>query len=191
MRRIPIVLVTCAFALALALAATAHGAGYDVYACNPAYGGGANNSFAPVADPDFAAYAVCPPGEGLVARSRVGGSTTGFQGSAMVFDAPDGTTVASIHFYGALHRASCSYGIGVYAGGFDLGGTMIWGFGAEGGSSCYTDFAPSVPFDVAVNAPRVRLDSRCGAATCSTEGDSIKLREVIVHVEDDGAPALA
>jgi hypothetical protein len=42
--------------------------GYDVFACDMSVGGGANNSFAAVADGGMAAYTNCPGPQGLVAR---------------------------------------------------------------------------------------------------------------------------
>src|SRR3954452_11318905 len=169
----------CLAALAMLAALTpgeAVAGGYDVYACDGNVAGGANNSFAPAADPNFTAYSVCPPGDGMVARDTVDPRTvSGYQSSSMVFEAPPGTSVGSIHFYGSLHRGDCSFGVGIYGGDIANGLSLVWGWNPEG-SGCLTDFSPAVAFDYAVNAATVRLLTWCGAASCTTAGDAVKLR---------------
>ena len=55
----------------------ASAASYDVHACNAAVAGGANNSFAPVANSGMAAYSDCPAGQGIVARTVYDNGTSG------------------------------------------------------------------------------------------------------------------
>src|SRR4051794_18929260 len=114
--------------LGVLMSSQALAGGYDVYACDGNVGGGANHSFAPAADPNFTAYSVCPPGDGMVARDTVDPRTvSGYQSSSMVFQAPPGTSVSSIHFYGSLHRSDCSYGVGVYGGDSAGSLSLVWG----------------------------------------------------------------
>jgi hypothetical protein len=48
---------------------TAYAGSYDVYACDGAVGGGANNAFYAAADAGMTAYTQCPTPQGLVARN--------------------------------------------------------------------------------------------------------------------------
>jgi hypothetical protein len=76
---------------------------YDVYAC-VAGGGGAQNSFAAVADPGMAAYTSCPnapsnPASGMVARASAtnGPGWVGYMaGAYQIFEAPPGASLASV-----------------------------------------------------------------------------------------------
>src|SRR5947209_1162369 len=112
--------------------ASAVAAGYDVPACDASVAGGANNSWASLADPGMTAYTYCPAGQGLVARNVYDGGASGaFQGGYMIFDAPPGTYVESISFIAGWQRNDCAWSIGVVASNGDLGGNMVWGYPAN------------------------------------------------------------
>lgn len=175
---------------------TAPAGGFDVYACERAVADGANNSFASLADTGMAAYSECPAGQGIVARNGWDNGWTGWlQGAYMIFDAPPGTVVDRIDYDAGWERHNCSYSVGLVASGFDLAGTVIWGAPANtscgiGESPGPTNFYP-FRFSYAVGTPRVRIESRCGAASCPRDGISaIRIRNVRVRVRDDTAPTL-
>ena len=171
--------------------------GYDVSACNTGIGAAANNSWAAAADNGMTAFAECPGGRGMTARNVYDNGQSGFlQGAYMIFDAPSGTTIGSVSFDGGLERANCSWSVGLYQSNADLGGSLIWGH--PPGTPC--DFSFTTPGDrnyfpnrwsYPVSGTRLRIETRCGAASCPRNGtNSIRLRNVIVHVVDDSAPAL-
>ena len=194
----PLALVVAASLVSLLLAANARAGGYDVAACDANAAGGAQNSFLPAADGGTTAYSNCPPGEGIVTRSVWDNGQSGYlQGAYEIFDAPPGAVVESLHATIYLERPDCNWSVGVYAGGFDLGGTGIWNWGP--GSSCGSTTLGPLRRDLDVNAPRVRIEARCGASSCfrgqSTSGGpataKATLTDVRVHVRDDSAPSLS
>ncbi len=171
--------------------------GYNVYACNTAVAGGANHSWSAAADPGMTAYTDCPAGQGLVARSVYDGSVSTFlQGAYMIFDAPDGNSVDAISFELGLRRPDCNWGVDLVGGNRDLGGNII--FGLPAGQSCDSPFQTpddntfiETRWSYPVGAPRVRIEARCGAGSCTRNGVAgIHLRNVDVRVRDDVAPAL-
>src|SRR3954447_18810545 len=161
-----------AIAIGAALAPSrALGGGYDVPACDATVAGGANNSWGPWADGGMTPYTYCPAGDGITARNAYGGGTSsGGQAAYMIFDAPTGTYVESVSFEASLQGHDCSWSVGLFGTNGDLGGNLIWGLPANqtcgtsawGGSS-FVDYR----LTYAVNAPRVMIESRCGAATCA------------------------
>ncbi|MTD43805.1 hypothetical protein GKE82_05655 [Conexibacter sp. W3-3-2] len=170
---------------------------YDVHACNPAVAGGANNAFFPLSNAGLTAFAECPAGQGITVRNGWDNGQSSFlEGAYMVFDAPGGNVVESVHFQAGFERHDCSWGTGVVASGYDLGGTRVWGFapGVDCGSGQTpgpTNFFPS-RFDFAINQPRVRFETRCGAGICPRTGiAAFRVRDVLVRVRDDAGPALA
>lgn len=196
MSRIPAAILV-SLLLLIAAPAAAHAGGYDVYACDAGVGGGANNSFAAGADAGMTAYTMCPAGQGLVARNVYDNGATGFlQGGYMIFDAPPGNVVESIAYDLALRRHSCSFTTALVASDGDLGGRIVQGLPAGQQCGIWLDTGDAYSFlplrmVQAVNAPRVRIESRCGQASCPRNGVSeIRLRNVQVHVRDDIAPGL-
>lgn len=189
-------LVATVTAAAAVIPAVAQAGGYDVHACDAGVAGGANNAFAASADGGTTAYTSCPAGQGLVARNVYdNGQSSWLQGAYMFFDAPPATIVESISFQAGWRRHDCSWGTTIVASGGDLGGNVVWGYPA--GQLCDygqipsdTDFFPT-RFSASVNAPRVRIETRCGAAVCARNGvATMRLKDVIVHVRDDVAPTL-
>src|SRR5262249_45156756 len=152
-------------ALACAVAPCALAGTYDVYACDGAHGGGASSSWSATADGGFAVYTGCPaPGEGIVARSVWdNGYSSWLQGGYQIFDAPPGATVDSLHGYIRLQRPSCDWGVGVVGGNQDFTGTILY-YNPSG--YCGVDAIDWLWRDLAVNAPRVRIEARCGVASC-------------------------
>src|SRR3954469_16723443 len=176
--------------------ARADAGGYDVPACDASVAGGANNSWGPWADSGMAAYTACPPGGGIIARNAYDGGTSGaLQGAYMIFDAPSGTYVESISFIAGWQRHDCSWSIGVVASNGDLGGNMIWGYPSN--QMCgEQDFAGNSFFEYRytdpVNASRVRIESRCGAAWCPRNGvAAMRIKNVRVRVRDDTPPSVS
>lgn len=190
-----IALLLTAACLAGAWPAVARAGGYDVYACDSGVAGGANNSFIAQADNGMAAYADCPAGQGLVTRNVYDGGQTGFlQGAYLIFDAPGGSTVESITYEGGLERHHCSWTVAMIAGGYDLGGRLVWGNG--GNSGCDGWQTPGGYFPVRwsynIGAPRVRIEARCASGTCPRNGvAAVRIRNVRVRVRDDNAPTLS
>lgn len=175
----------------------ASAASYDVHACNAAVAGGANNSFAPVANSGMAAYSDCPAGQGIVARTVFDNGTSGaFEGGYMIFDAPSGTTIEAITFEPGLEWHNCSYTVGLVASELDLAGRLIWGRSANtacdlGQTPGTNNFFPA-PITVAVGAPRVRVETRCGAGSCPRNGvAAFRIRNVRVKIADNAGPSLA
>ena len=185
-----------ALALTAAVApGTAWAGGFDVPACDAGVAGGANNSWGPVASPGMAAYTSCPAGSGLVTRNAYDNGQSGsLEGAYMIFDAPPGTTVDSMSFAAGWQRHNCAWSIGIVASGFDLGGTLIWGFPAN--QQCDNIQVPGDSFfgsrfSIGVNAPRVRIETRCGAAWCTRNGvAAMRIKDVQVHVRDDTPPTV-
>ena len=183
--------------LGLAVPRAAVAGGYDVFACDPSIGGAANNSWAAIADNGMTSFAECPGGRGMTARNVYDNGRSSFlQGAYMIFDAPSGTTIGSVAYDGGLERADCSWSVGLYQSNGDLGGSLLWGH--PPGSPC--DFSFTTPGDASyfpnrwnypVSGTRLRMETRCGAATCPRNGtNSIRLRNVTVHVNDNAPPAL-
>jgi hypothetical protein len=151
-----------------------------------------------VADAGMAAYTDCAGGQGIVARNVYdGGASTHLQGAYQIFDAPEGNTVESLSFEVGQRRHDCSWSVDLVGGNRDLGGALLFGLPAGG----YCDSWLQTPdeytyltsrFGYAVNAPRVRIEARCGASSCSRNGVAgIHIRNVDVRVRDDVAPALS
>jgi hypothetical protein len=164
---------------------------YDVYACN-GWGGG-SASFASLADWGMAAYHQCHGGEGMIARvSPANDSSVGaYQGAYQIFDAPPGAVVESVHFDARMERVNCYWATQLIGGGFDLGGRYVWGMQANGNPNCGTYGWGWWRWDVVVNEPRARFETRCVAAWCSREGNTgIYVKDVRVRVRDDAAPTI-
>jgi hypothetical protein len=185
-------------AAAVLMPSVASAGGYDVYACDASVAGGANNSWGAVADNGMTAYTDCPNGQGLVARNVYdNGQSPWLSGAYMIFDAPPGTVVDSISFDAGLRRHNCSWQVALIAGGADLGGTRLFGLPAN--QECDSWFVTpnesvyfNSRFHFGVNAPRVRIESRCGAGSCPRNGvAAIHVRNVDVRVRDDSPPALS
>ena len=187
--------------LALVRADVARAGVYDVYACDANHGGGINASWWLGADVDHAAYPACPAsadGDGITVRSTYDGQRSGFrQGAYAIFDAPPGTVVESLHAWIYLARPDCTWSVGVYAGGYDLGGYDVWNL--RSGASCGTYGISWLRRDLAINQPRVRIEARCGASSCprhaTYDGGPTKaearLKEVRVRVRDEQPPELS
>src|SRR4051812_40842969 len=91
---------------------------YDIVACDASASGGANDGFGPSHDPGYDAYSLCPAGQGIVARTVVGGApdpVAPLSAARQVLDAPPGTTIESVSYYGGLFREECDYSIGLWA----------------------------------------------------------------------------
>ncbi|MGE3449196.1 MAG: hypothetical protein AB7H92_16645, partial [Microbacteriaceae bacterium] len=164
---------------------------------DPSVGGAANNSFAGIADPGMTAYTSCPAGEGLVARSVWdNGYSNSLDGAYMIFDAPAGTYVESIHGYFLMQRGTCDWAAHVAASNGDLWGTSIYGLDA---GVCGTDRLNWTYADLGVNASRVRIEARCGATYCyrgqgytgAPGTAAAQMHSVRVTVRDDSAPNLS
>lgn len=184
-------------ATSLAAAPAARANGYDVHACDASAASAANNSFAAQADSGLTAYSDCPAGQGMTVRNVFDNGTTGqYQGAYLIFDAPSGTSVASMSFDAGVQRHNCNYDAALVASDFDLGGTVAWGL--PPGGDCDSWQTPGVGsffpnrWSVPIGASRVRLEVRCVAASCPRNGvTAIRLRNVVVHVTDDSAPQLS
>jgi hypothetical protein len=171
--------------------------GYDVISCNQTVAGGANHSWGAAADSGMTAYTDCPARQGIVARSVYDGAASTFlQGAYMIFDAPEGNSIDSISFEVGMRRPDCSWGVELVGGNRDLAGNIL--FGLPAGQSCDSQFQTDENtflggrYTYAVGAPRVRIEARCGAGSCTRNGvASIHLRNVDVRVHDDVAPALS
>lgn len=172
---------------------------YDVYACDANVGGGQSPSWGLSADGGHTAYFACPArqdGDGIVVRSVWDNSTSGFlQGAYAVFDAPAGNVVESISAWMFMQRPSCDWSVGVIASGYDLGGTGIHHLPA---GYCGANGIGWVRYDLGVNAPRVRIEARCGAGSCArgqtySGGPGVaeaRLKDVRVRVRDDNPPSV-
>lgn len=174
---------------------TATAAGYDVHACDPAYGN-ANRAWAGVADSGMTAYDACAQSKGLTVRSIYDNGASGFlQGAYYIFDTPPGTSLGAIAFEAGFERASCSWGLGVAQSNGDLGGNYVWGLPAYQTCDSYqtpgeTSFFP-YRFSSGLSGSRVRLEARCGAGSCPRSGtNALRIRNLTLHVNDDIAPTL-
>lgn len=188
-----LVAVTCV----LGGAGSARAGNYNVYACDPAFGG-ANNSFAAVGDAGMTVYPSCPAGEGLVARSVWdNGFSNYLDGAYWIFDAPAGTYVQSIHGSFLMQRGTCDWATHVAASNGDLGGVSIYGLDP---GVCGTDRLNWTYADLGVNASRVRIEARCGSPYGCYRGQgytgapgtaAAQMHSVRVNVRDDSPPALS
>lgn len=190
--------VASMFIISIGLPRAASANGYDVLACNASVAGGANNSWHTFAsDPGMTAYVDCPAGQGIVARDVYdGGASSWLQGSYVYFDAPSGASVASVSFEVGLRRNDCGWGVEMVAGPQDWTGNVIFGLPAN--QLCDSQFQTPDEltyfpgrYSYNVNAPRLRIEARCGASSCSRNGvAAMHIRNVDVRVEDDTAPSL-
>jgi len=173
---------------------------YDVYACDRSQGGGGVASWALSADPGHTAYVACPTTDdthGIVARSvwDNAGSAYG-QGAYAIFDAPAGNVVESLSATIFLRRPNCDWSVGVVAGDRDLGGVGV--FHLTGGFCAADGIGWVRQENLGINAPRVRIEARCAAASCvrgqAVSGGSgtaeARLRDVRVRVRDDIPPTI-
>lgn len=193
-----IALVTLSLlAAAMTRADEARAGVYDVFACSTAHGGG-SASFASFAEWGLAAYHSCHGGEGMVARTNWDNGSSGFlQGAYQIFDAPPGTIVESIHGNVQFERTECSWSVGVIASDYDLGGHNVWGVRAN--ESCGVYGWDWTWRDLPINAPRVRLEARCGAGSCYRgehrgelpEHAATRMKDVRVRIRDDSPPTIA
>ena len=187
--------------LAVLLQARVASAGvYDVYACDASHSGGISPSWWVGADVDHAAYYACPAfgeGDGIIARSAWDGRASGYlQGAYAIFDAPRGTVVESFSAWIYMQRPDCSWSVGVYAGGYDLGGHGVHNLPP---GWCSTNVFSWVHRDLAINQPRVRIEARCGASSCPrtrTYDDGpptaeVRIKDVRVRVRDEQPPQIA
>lgn len=169
---------------------------YDVQACAAGVAGGANNAFYPVASAGLTAFTDCPAGRGMTVRNGWDNGSSGFlDGAHLIFDAPGGNVVESVSFDAGFERHDCSWGLGVIASGFDLGGTRVWGFtpGGDCGSAETPGESNFFPYrwSFGINAPRVRFEARCGAGSCPRTGiAALRVKDVVVRVKDDAGPTL-
>lgn len=149
--------------------ASADAGTFDVVACDQSVAGGANNSFAPYADPGMTAYTDCSPfGKGLVARNVYdNGTTPSGNRAAMIFDAPPGATLQRITFDGAIERHTCTYSAILAAGGRDFGGSAIWGYGP--GTQCDYPYA-----EVRTVAVAAGEENKCAALAVREVGDVLE-----------------
>lgn len=181
----------------LAFAAAPANAGtYDIHACTPGVANGANNAFYPLNNAGLTAFTECPAGRGMTVRNGWDNGQSSFlEGAYLVFDAPAGTQVESVHYVAGFERHDCSWGLGVVASGLDLGGTRAWGFAPN--DACGSAQTPGESeffpyrFDIPINAQRVRFEARCGAGSCPRNGiAAFRVKDVMVRVRDDGGPGL-
>lgn len=177
----------------LVLATSAHAGTYEVYSCDPNHAGGATPSWNGVHDVGLTAYSACASGdqEGTVARSVAGSGATSsaFQGAFATFDAPDGTTIDSIHGYFYLSRLGCNWGAGLKATSGDLGGRFVY---ALQPGYCGTDQISWTYWDWPVNDKRVVLFVACGASSCDRSGETrAAMRSVRVTINDPTPPSLS
>ncbi len=198
-RSVQVVLLLLVGASPLVAASDAHANGYDVHACDSTWPSPGNGSFLPEVSNGMVAITDCPAGGGMTVRNVYDNGVTGAFGAASyVFDAPPGTSVESITFDAGVQRHNCAFGAAILASQLnDTGGRLAWGLPANGACDSFqtpgdTAFFPNRWGPIAINAPRVRLDVRCGAAACSRNGvTALRLRNAVVHVADDTRPSLA
>lgn len=194
-------LIIFALVAGLAVAAappSARAGGYDVIACNATVAGGANHSWAPVADAGMTAYTDCPSGQGIMVRNVYDGAASGFlQGAYMILDAPPGNSVDSISFEAGMRRPDCNWSAQLVASNGDLGGNIL--FGLPAGQSCDSQFQTDentffygARFSYGVGTSRIRIEARCGAGSCTRNGvASFHMRNVDVRIGDNVAPTLS
>jgi hypothetical protein len=175
------------------LSSPARAGTYDVYTCDPNHGAGGSPSWNGSHSDGFAAYNGCANAnlEGLVTRSvsGTGATSSAFQGAFATFDAPDGTTVDSIHGYFYLSRLGCNWGAGLKATGGDLAGRWVYGLTP---GYCGADSVTWTYWDWAINDKRVALVVVCGASTCDRSGETrAAMRNVRVTINDPTPPSLS
>jgi hypothetical protein len=199
----------CVAALAPARAAEARAGSYDVVACG-AGAGGAQNAFAAVADPQMAAYNVCPntpsnPTSGIVTRASAGppgASVPYFAGAYQIFQAPPGASLESVTFdVSAIRLAShWTTGIVAYDGNFNIGelpyGCYAGRIGCAIGTSSFFG-----PVTVALNGhSRFRFETRCvNPSRCDISASGFQpatralfsAANVRVRVRDSTPPSIA
>lgn len=164
---------------------------YDVYSCDPNRGGGTPGWSVSVS-PGFTAYGACSGGgpEGLVARVvPAGASSSFFQAGQAHFDAPDGTTIESVHSYISLARLGCNWSSGLLASDV-RGGNARWIFGLQAGYCAANNWSWTY-FDWAVNAKRISLTVACGASSCDRNGETrAAMRDIRITINDPTPPGL-
>jgi hypothetical protein len=158
---------------------------YDVWACNGF--GGPSGSFASFADPGMTAYHTCHTEDGIVARNVAEDANAGgLHGAYQVFEAPPGTVAESIHFAARIERPDCRWGVQIIAGD-----RPVWGLGPDSNSNCGVYGIGWLRWDIAVNDPRVRFESRCLSAWCPRNGtNGVFAKDIRVHVRDDIGPSV-
>jgi hypothetical protein len=199
-----------AFAVAaLALQTTSASAGtYDVAACGGA-AGGANNAFGAAADPQMAAYTICPntpsnPATGLVTRAS---ATAGpgwvpyWAGAYQIFEAPPGASLEAVWFDVAVIRLATTWSTGIvtFDNDFNVGG-LPWG--CYGGPGCGIG-TPAFFGPIAVGLgghTKFRFETRCvaaGGCDISASGFQPGMRalfsaaNVTVRVQDSTTPSVS
>lgn len=183
--RLPLlVLLTIALSV-LPRVDVASAGGYDVWACNGF--GGATWSFASFSDPGMAAYHQCHGGEGIIARSNYDNGTSGWlAGAYQVFDAAPGTVVESMHFAARVEREDCRYAAQLVAGD----SRHVWGFTPSGEQHCGVYGSGWLRWDVAVNDPRVRFETRCIAGWCAHSKNGVYAKDIRIRIRDDVGPGI-
>lgn len=189
--RLTAIAVTAAW---VAWSASAASAGtYDVYSCDPNRGGSTPGWNVSVS-PGFNVFGACGGAapEGLVARvNPSSGATSSFlQAGQAHFDAPDGTTIESVHSYISLARLGCNWSSGLMAS--DAGGANTrWIFALQAGY-CAADNWSWTYFDWPVNAKRVSLTVACGAGSCDRSGETrASMRDIRITIIDPTPPTLS
>jgi hypothetical protein len=160
--------------------------GYDVWACNGF--GGPSWSLASFADSGLAAYHECHGGEGVIARANWDNGTSGAHaGAYQVFEAPPGTFVESMHFAARVDRGDCRWAVQMIAGD----NRYVWGFVADGNPNCGVYGSGWLRWDVAVNDPRVRFETRCLASFCERKTQNgVYAKDLRIRMRDDVGPTV-
>ena len=200
-------LLTAAALAAFAVAAPAAAGTYEVNACG-GIAGGAQNSFAAVADANMSAYSICPatpnaPGTGIVTKATSNGGRAGYlHGAYQIFEAPPGSVLESVTFNPAAIRLSQDWtaGIVAYDGDFNRGdlpyGCYAFRPGCAFGTPSFT-----VPVTVGLNGHlRFRFESRCnnGVTGCDLSPSTFSppnralfaAANVTVRVFDSSVPSI-
>jgi hypothetical protein len=184
--RLSLLVLLTFLALLLPPRGVAFAGGYDVWACNGF--GGPSWSFASFADPGMAAYHQCHGGEGIIARSNYDGGTSGWlTGAYQVFEAPPGTVVESMHFDARIEREDCRYTVQLVAGD----SRHVWGFAPSGEQHCGVYGMGWIRWDVGVDDPRVRFETRCIASWCAHSKNGVYAKDIRVRIRDDVGPGIS